>query len=88
MCQGRGRELVRLVGASKMPGKEVYLVVLGGINRNYVWSLDIFVMFVGLGGAKKWERCFKFIFWGWQVTKGAPVLIGRLSVYNTGILKL
>ena len=76
-----------------MPGKEVYLVVLGagaggGVNRNYVWSLDIFVIFVGLGEAKKWERCFKFIFWGWQVRKGAPVLIGRFSVYNTGILKL
>ena len=45
----------------------------------------IVVIYVGLGVAKRWGRCFKFIIWG---GKRRPVFIRQFQLYNTDFFKL
>ena len=42
------------LGASEKPGKEVWMRELE-VGGNYVQCLDIVVIFMGLGGAKRWK---------------------------------
>ena len=48
----------------------------------------IVVIFLGLGGEKRWGRCFNFIIWDGKSQKGNQFLWGEFLLYNIDILKL
>ena len=57
-----------------------------GIEGNYVWCLVVIVIFMELGGANRWGRCFKIVT---ASHKGWTCFYGRgFSLYNNDILKL
>ena len=68
----------------------VCLVELG-VGGNYVRSLFIVIKFMGLEGAKRWERGdFKFIILGVKSQREEPVLMEKLTPLDTikGVLTL
>ena len=63
------------------------VLVVGG---NYIWCLVIVVIFMGFGGAKRWDDALKSSLGiSIHVTKGGAVLgEGMFSLCNTAVLKL
>ena len=55
------------------------------IGGNYVWYLIIVVIFMGLGGAERWDgEAFKNVMWGGQATKRVDQIIWeRLASLDT-----
>ena len=47
-----------------------------GVGGNYVWFLVIvFILFMGLGGAKRWEGGFTVIICGRKATKEGEIVM-------------
>ena len=82
-------ELVQLVGEQGEDCLEVCLVVLVVAGGSYVWCLVIVVIFIGFGGAKKWEDASKASF-GVQCKPQGGVFLGKrgFSLCNTTVFKL